>query len=737
MEDEDRTPISETSLTNLSETQHVLTAVIDEFLVAWGNVDELGPPMITDFLPEDLRQRDELLCELIKIDLEMRWQEFHLPKRLVEYCEEIPDLKLTEMPVELVYEEYFCRQRAEGTVTIRDYYTDFPHHADALKQLALNSPHETLIRDPLGESHFRDIQPGEQIDDFDLLVRLGEGAFASVFLARQLSMQRLVAVKVSANRGTEPQTLAQLDHDYIVRVYDQRIIKDPPLRLLYMQYLPGGTLSGVVKRVQKIEPAKRTGQLLLDVIDRTLEKKGESSPTDSTLRKELKTRDWPEVVAWIGIRLAKALGYASGMGVLHRDLKPANVLLTAEGIPKLADFNISFNRQVSGADAAAYFGGSLAYMSPEQLKACLKDGSFSVDDLDVRADLFSLGVVLWELLTGERPFLDKTTLRLDPASINQMVQARQNGVTEEIRAEKLSCSPPGMIRILAQCLEPDRNKRWQSSDEIVRQLETCLEPRARELIDPQPGSWRESLGTKIVTILLLLNLVPNLFSAVANFLYNDYAIFQKLDPGRTFELILAVVNGIAFPIGILIVIALAMRIRKAIRNPHQFKNDKSIRGEALLIGHRCAQICLSLWAIAGIAYPIAIQSTGTEVPFSAYAQFFGSLLIFGLMATAYPFFGVTLYGVQVLYPAMRRLGVGQGSDRDDLLLCRDRLRLYLVMAASIPLLAVAAFAGITKEIAWLAQVLCFAGMIAFAASFWLYRRIEDDIEIMLKISSET
>src|SRR6185436_3736876 len=68
------------------------------------------------------------------------------------------------------------------------------------------------------------LQPGERIDDFDLLARLGEGAFAKVYLARQNSMQRLVALKVSADRGSEPQTLAQLDHDQIVRVYDQRVL---------------------------------------------------------------------------------------------------------------------------------------------------------------------------------------------------------------------------------------------------------------------------------------------------------------------------------------------------------------------------------------------------------------------------------------------------------------------------------------------------------------------------------
>src|SRR5262249_13315507 len=70
------------------------------------------------------------------------------------------------------------------------------------------------------------IEIGQRIDDFDLLTSLGSGAFARVFLARQRSLQRLVAVKISSDHGTEPQTLAQLDHDYIVRVFDQRLLDE-------------------------------------------------------------------------------------------------------------------------------------------------------------------------------------------------------------------------------------------------------------------------------------------------------------------------------------------------------------------------------------------------------------------------------------------------------------------------------------------------------------------------------
>src|SRR6202035_5658991 len=102
----------------------------------------------------------------------------------------------------------------------------------------------------VGAAKFEQVEVGDRLDDFYLLTRLGSGAFATVFLARQQSMQRLVALKVSASRGAEPQTLAQLDHPSIVRVFDQRQLPEAGLSLMYMQYVAGGTLQQVIARLQ-------------------------------------------------------------------------------------------------------------------------------------------------------------------------------------------------------------------------------------------------------------------------------------------------------------------------------------------------------------------------------------------------------------------------------------------------------------------------------------------------------
>src|SRR5437588_8762727 len=90
-----------------------------------------------------------------------------------------------------------------------------------------------------------ELAPGARVGDFELLHLLGEGAFAKVFLARQLSLGRLVALKVAADPGSEARTLARLEHDHIVQVFAEDVVPERGMRLLCMQYVPGTTLQRV------------------------------------------------------------------------------------------------------------------------------------------------------------------------------------------------------------------------------------------------------------------------------------------------------------------------------------------------------------------------------------------------------------------------------------------------------------------------------------------------------------
>src|SRR5262249_48765574 len=118
----------------------------------------------------------------------------------------------------------------------------------------------------------------------------------------------------------------------------------------------------------------------------------------------LKAGSYVRASAWIVARLAEALQHAHERGVLHRDIKPSNVLLAADGQPLLLDFNIAENIKAEQAQKRAVLGGPVAYMAPEHLRAIANRDPVQAAQVDRRSDVYSLGMVLYELLTGCSPF---------------------------------------------------------------------------------------------------------------------------------------------------------------------------------------------------------------------------------------------------------------------------------------------------------------------------------------------
>ncbi|MEC3955511.1 serine/threonine-protein kinase [Nocardia sp. CDC153] len=599
------------------------------------------------------------------------------------------------------------------------------------------------------------IEIGQRIDDFDLLTSLGSGAFARVFLARQRSLQRLVAVKISADHGTEPQTLAQLDHDYIVRVFDQRLMSDlrtetgRRLRLLYMQFLPGGTLLGVLRWVRATPAAERSGRLLLDAVDAAMEEKGEIRPTDSSVRAELAGLSWPETVAWLGRRLAEALDYADGHGVLHRDVKPANVLLTAEAVPKLADFNISFSRNLDGTSPVSYFGGSLSYMSPEQLEACHPGTATNAADLDTRADIFSLGVVLWELLTGAKPFDDSTAGpgdHGDRTTLEAMLERRRGGVDTAALDRVPPDCPAALRRVLLTCLRPDRDHRWASGSVLAKQLDMCLDERARDLVDPPPHSWRMRLRPWLIPLVTLFVAVPNTLASLYNIAHNRAFIISHLSESamRTFVLTTATVNLVFFPLGTIIIAYLCrsvILVPRGLRRGREYDPDtlRRARADVLLAGERISLVVFSLWVVAGLTFPLALRLTASDLPVRGVVHFLVSLVVCGAIAVAYPFFLVTFYLVRCIYPMYLRHGDISAEDAVWLHRLGRRCTNYLAVAASIPLLAVAGVTFLPPDdiprVIVAVRVLSVGGIAAFVAVYIMFRALEADLAALERVVS--
>jgi serine/threonine protein kinase len=637
------------------EVWDLLSDRVEALVAAWEGHDQ--PPRLAEFLPEETAAvRRMVLTELIKVDLEYGWRERRRPKLLEAYLDEFPELAEAGLPGDLIYEEYHVRRQSGDEPAREEYFQRFPQQAAEIAPLlGLEAPDLTTTLTT--SDRLQQIQVGQRLDDFDLLSELGHGAFAKVFLARQRSMQRSVALKVSANKGSEPQTLAQLDHPNIVRVYDNRVPPDRKLRLLYMQYVPGGTLSDVIADLRATPVNGRRGKNLLRSVDRALERRGESPPRDSSLRRRLSDASWPEAVCWIGARLAAALHYAHGRGVLHRDVKPANVLLTGDGRPKLADFNISFSSKLAGATPAAYFGGSLAYMSPEQLEACNPSHARRPEDLDGRSDLYSLGVMLWELLTGRRPLADQSLDEGWSAALTAMAAERRKGIDPKRLAELPAGTPPGLGPALLKCLAPHPDERFASAEAAQRQFELCLLPEVQRLLHPAARGWVRWVRRRPLLALTIVGIASNAAVSAMNILYNLTDIIDQYLEGDRDAFLgqLVTVNAILYSLGFAWSVALVWSV---IRGVSQVRADTAIppaelsalRGRTLRAGLYIAGVSFVLWVASGIVFPLGLPKL-LAVP-EAFWRFVLSQMLCGAMASTLAFFLASLLAIRAIYPVL-------------------------------------------------------------------------------------
>src|SRR5262249_3059751 len=159
---------------------------------------------------------------------------------------------------------------------------------------------------------------------------------------------------------------------------------------------------------------------------------------------------------------------------------------------------------------------SLAYMSLEQLEAIDPEHDRTPDSLDGRSDLFSLGVLLGELLTGERPYGQSSDGAGHIPRLNELIAARQH-VPDCVSIDSVR-DGWGLSEIIQRCLQPDRENRFSSGLELAQEIELCLQPDAKRLLSSSPTGWRSWARRFPVFGVTMLTLIPNLIGAVFNFL---------------------------------------------------------------------------------------------------------------------------------------------------------------------------------------------------------------------------
>ncbi len=433
--------------------------------------------------PRNSESYRDVALELMRVDLEYGWRS-GAPRRLDDYLAEHTDvLRDPEALKALAFEEF--RQRvAAGQFVAREEYanryqidiSDWPAAEDA-------GPGDST-------STARFPRIGDTLLGFQLIRELGRGAIGRVYLAEQADLaHRQVAVKVTTEVTVEPERLAQLQHEHIVPIYSLHHYAG--LQVVCMPYYGDRTLVNWLRdqrqAIDSVGDASRqdTAEVRADdtmafpniSTPQVPDGAGrDRTPTQST---EPTVRDGGKQVLRIMHGVVSGLAHAHQRGIIHRDLKPANILLRDDGQPLLLDFNLAANLR-EGDPRSEGVGGTLPYMAPEQL-AALETGA----PVDARADVFGCGVLLFEMLTGQRPYPDvKAQGRVLWRAL------REQRLTKTADLDRLERqSTPDAASIVLKCLAPLADDRYASAVELEEDLRSHLENLP--LRHAANRSWRE------------------------------------------------------------------------------------------------------------------------------------------------------------------------------------------------------------------------------------------------------
>ena len=396
-------------------------------------------PEVNAYLAELHGLSPAQLAGVLRVDQRERWQ---IGERVLAetYLQQFPAVQANaEHAVDLIYNEFLLREKQGDQPTVQEYLGRFPDYAEVLKSqielhlaMAAEAEPDSCIGTWSGGQASAEIdEPAvwPEVPGYEILGELGRGGMGVVYQARQVSLNRMVALKMilagayadpeqQRRFRTEAEAIARLRHPNVVQVHDYGV-SDGRVYLA-LEYVEGGTLA------QKAA--------------------GVAQP--------------PKPAAHIIETLAVAVHHAHRQGLVHRDLKPANILLTSDGVLKITDFGLAKHLSSSGAATAAQqtasgaLLGTPTYMAPEQVTA--ERGT-----IGPATDVYALGVILYELLTGQPPFQGDSALQ-----VLRQVQEQEPRPPRRLRPGV----PHDLETICLKCLEKTPGRRYASAAELAEDL---------------------------------------------------------------------------------------------------------------------------------------------------------------------------------------------------------------------------------------------------------------------------
>jgi serine/threonine protein kinase/Flp pilus assembly protein TadD len=366
------------------------------------------------------------------------------------------------------FEEYWDRLEGGEQLDPEEFCARYPAPVQrSLRRLVLT--HGLLYDNVKAESGNKSgwPAPGEVFLGFTLRQRLGEGGFARVYLATEPALgDRPVVVKLSLLGGAEAATLGRLRHANVIDVHS--VQQDPVsgLTAICMPFLGAATLDTVLDHAF-VDGRPTAARVILDAA-----RSGAASAVPEGVcqapARVLQRGSYVEGVYALAGQIADALAFIHGRGICHQDLKPSNVLLRPDGRPVLLDFNLS--RDPRGDLGLP--GGTIPYMSPEQLRMFGPEEVASLPDPDLRWDLFAFGVIVYELLAGALPFGPAPLGIPDKAMCGAMLQ-RQHAGLRPLRQAAPEVDR-AVARLVERCLALDPEQRPQAAAEVAAVFRRAL-----------------------------------------------------------------------------------------------------------------------------------------------------------------------------------------------------------------------------------------------------------------------